>query len=66
MRSTELKNKLIGFTAKCIEEMHFRGELENENGNLDEQEVEWFMKDVFAEVITKLPKHKDLVWEDRR
>ena len=59
------KFQLIDVAHHCITNAHWRGELENQNGNLDESEVTYFLKEVEAAVLPLVRSTENIVWEEK-
>ena len=68
MKRTRVKDfyklQLLDIAHHCITNAHWIGELENQNGNLDELEVTYFLKDIEAEVLPLLKSTENIVWEE--
>ena len=58
------KLQLLDIAHHCITNAHWRGELENQNGNLDELEVTYFLRDIEAEVLPLIKSTENIVWEE--
>ena len=58
------KLQLLDIAHHCITNAHWRGELENQNGNLDEDEVAYFFKDIEAAVLPLVKSNANIVWEE--
>ena len=58
------KNRLAEIAFSHIKSMHWKGELENENGNLDDLLISSYMQEVQSSVVDLLKTHKDITWEE--
>ena len=58
------KLQLVDIAHHCITNAHWRGELENQNGNLDELEVTYFLRDIEAAVLPLVKSTENIVWEE--